>query len=205
MTTTFNSQHHAAAGGNGQNTQKFENLGSRQLFVCIGCNTPLFTGKDIVEHNAVLNSAGSIGRAVVSNKTCNFWFVKQREWMPSYGTNDIEKARGILECYRGVCKRKLGLYSTQQGLKCSCGKMVRPAFQIAKNKVKMLGVLSNNVNLGSSTNSLTNLASGSDLGKYMPLSAQQSPYKTNSLATTFGNKDGATFIGGNSLEHQHQQ
>ena len=70
----------------------------------------------------------------------------------------------------------------------------------------MLGVLSNNVNLGSSTNSLTNLASGSDLGKYMPLSAQQSPYKNSSLANTFGIKDGvSTFIGGNSLEQQQQQ
>ena len=141
VTTTFNS--HA-----GQNTQKNENLGSRQLYVCIGCNTPLFTGKDIIEHSPILNSASSIGRTIMSTRNCNFWFIKQREWMPCYGSNDIDKQRGILECYRGVCKRKLGMYSTQQGIKCSCGKMVKPGFQIAKNKVKVVGAIYNNGNMG---------------------------------------------------------
>ena len=47
--------------------------------------------------------------------------------MPNYGVPTNEKARGVLECYRKVCKRKLGQYS-MQGIRCNCGKMVKPAF-----------------------------------------------------------------------------
>ena len=57
--------------------------------------------------------------------------------------------------------------------------------------------------MGSSTNSLTNLASGSDLGRYMPLSVQASPYKSHTLANTFDSKHtNMSQIGGNSLEQQ---
>lgn len=57
--------------------------------------------------------------------------------MPTYGNSD-NQARGTLECYRKVCKRKLGQYS-MQGLRCNCGKTIKPAFQILKNKVKLVG------------------------------------------------------------------
>ena len=66
--------------------------------------------------------------------------------------------------------------------------MIKPGFQIAKNKVKVVGAIYNNGNMGLSTNSLTNLASGSDLGKYMPLSGLPSPKKLNTLANTFDSK-----------------
>ena len=53
--------------------------------------------------------------------------------------------------------------------------------------------------MGSSTNSLTNLASGSDLGRYMPVSGHPSPYKLNTLGNTF---DKGITITGNSLDQQ---
>ena len=77
----------------------------------------------------------------------------------------MEKSRGVLECYRKVCKRKLGQYNIQ-GIKCNCGKTIRPGIQIAKNKVKLVGTQSN-INLSSAGNSMTNLhSSNSELGKY---------------------------------------
>ena len=72
---------------------------------------------------------------------------------------------GVLECYRKVCKRKLGQFSTQ-GLRCNCGKTMKPGFSIAKNKVKLVGSQSTVINLGQNGNSLSNLLSSSDLGKY---------------------------------------
>ena len=53
-------------------------------------------------------------------------------------TNAEEQGRGVLECYRKVCKRKLGQFN-MQGIKCNCGKTIIPGFQIAKNKVKLVG------------------------------------------------------------------
>ena len=56
--------------------------------------------------------------------------------------------------------------------------------------------------MGSSTDSLTNLASGSDLGKYMPLSGHPSPSKLNTLGNTFDNRHGISHMGTNSIEQQ---
>ena len=85
---------------------------ARQLYVCIGCNTPLFTNKDIVDHGSDLTTASSSGRAAMSfNRNCNFYHIKQREWMPTYGNDAGIQSHGALECYRKVCKRKLGQYS----------------------------------------------------------------------------------------------
>ena len=54
-----------------------------------------------------------------------------------------------------------------QGVRCNCGKTVKPGFAIAKNKVKVVGSKSTTINLGpASGNSLSNLFSSSDLGKY---------------------------------------
>jgi len=59
-----------------------------------------------------------------------------------------------------------------QGLKCNCGKFIRPGFQIAKNKVKLIGTQSNIINLSSAGNSLTNLiANNSELNKYNVVNA----------------------------------
>ena len=62
--------------------------------------------------------------------------------------------------------------------------MVKPAFQIAKNKVKLVGGSSStNINLGPTSNSMSNLQSSSDLGKYTINSGAstnptQNPYGT---------------------------
>ena len=62
---------------------------------------------------------------------------------------------GTLECYRKVCKRKIGSFSLAGGLPCNCGTHVRPqAFQIFKNRVKPLrgnNLSSLSGNIGSST------------------------------------------------------
>lgn len=85
--------------------------------------------------------------------------------MPNFRSESMEKSRGVLECYRKVCKRKLGQYNLQ-GIKCNCGKTIRPGYQITKNKVKLVGTQSN-INLSSAGNSMTNLHStNSELGKY---------------------------------------
>ena len=139
-------------------------LHGRQLYVCVGCNTPLFTSKDIIEHNSSQTTASSSGRANLASKTCTSFFIKQREWMPNYGTSEF-KPKGTLECYRKVCKRKVGQFC-EQGLRCNCGKMIKPGNQILKNRVKLVGANSTTVHLGSSGNSMTNLQSNSDLGKY---------------------------------------
>ena len=78
------------------------------------------------------------------------------------------KDRGVLLCYRKMCRRKLGNYS-MNGLHTNEGRLIKPAFQIAKNKVKLIGSQSTSINHGQST---SNLLSSSDLvGKQMPLAA----------------------------------
>lgn len=73
----------------------------------------------------------------------------------------------MLECYRKVCKRKLGQYN-KDGLQCNCGKVVKPGYAINKAKVKMVGQNVNQANLGqNNSNSITNLhSSSSELGTY---------------------------------------
>ena len=46
------------------------------------------------------------------------------------------------------------------------GKMIKPAFAIAKNKVKLIGANPGNINVNSNGGSTSNLHSSSDLGKY---------------------------------------
>lgn len=98
--------------------------------------------------------------------------------MPNYGLQAGEaRSKGILECYRKVCKRKLGSYS-ETGLRCNCGKLVKPAYQIAKNRVKLVGSHPGGMNLGAAGSSMTNLhSSSSDLGKYQQTMVQT--YGTN--------------------------
>ena len=101
---------------------------------------------------------------------CNNFYVKQREWMI---TSDTKKQTGTLNCYRKVCKKKLGTFSNQ-GLRCNCGHFVKPAFQIAKNKVKPVGNNSTNLNIIGQ-----NQASSSDLSKY-----STDPFHTQLTAPT---------------------
>jgi hypothetical protein len=61
--------------------------------------------------------------------------------MPNYGGISQEN-KGVLECYRKVCNRKLGTYN-MEGIRCHCGQTIKPGFQIAKNKVKLVGPNSN--------------------------------------------------------------
>lgn len=98
---------------------------ARQLYVCVGCNTPLFTNKDLVEHSTSLATASSSGR-FTQKPACQCFYIKQREWMPGYGT-DENASKGTLECYRKVCKRKLGQYN-KDGIRCNCGKTVKPGY-----------------------------------------------------------------------------
>ena len=73
----------------------------------------------------------------------------------------LKKPSGTLTCYRKVCKRKLG-YFKMEGERCENGHFVKPAFVIAKNKVKPVTSTSNiAMNFGAS-----NHASNSDLSKY---------------------------------------
>lgn len=137
--------------------------GARQLYVCVGCNTPLFTSKDLIDHEQNLLTASSSGR-FTQKQPCQCFFVKQREWMPGYASEN-NATKGPLECYRKVCKRKLGQFN-KDGIRCNCGKTVKPAFQINKTKVKQVGQNMTHVNLGQSGSSSHNLHSSSDLGKY---------------------------------------
>ena len=102
---------------------------ARQLYVCIGCNTPLFSSKDVIEQNVQeLTTASSTGRVLQSNKKVSqYYYIKHREWMPNLRADSTEKSKGILECYRKVCKRKLGQYNLQ-GIKTNCGKTIKPGF-----------------------------------------------------------------------------
>ena len=86
-----------------------------------------------------------MGRSNAAKNLCTCIFVKQRDWMITSETRD--KDRGILECYRKVCKRKLGAYS-MTGLRCNCGKTIKPGFSISKNKVKQVGSQSTGLGLG---------------------------------------------------------
>lgn len=47
---------------------------ARQLFVCVGCNTPLFTNKDIVEHQSL--TSASMGRSNPTKSQCTCYYVK---------------------------------------------------------------------------------------------------------------------------------
>lgn len=62
------------------------NGNTRHLFVCIGCNTPLFTSKDIIDTtNTTATTSSSAHR---NNKQSNNYYIKQREWMQiTDGTN----------------------------------------------------------------------------------------------------------------------
>ena len=73
----------------------------------------------------------------------------------------MKKSSGPLACYRKVCQKKLGQF-TLEGQRCNCGHFVKPAFAIARNRVKTVTSTSNiTMNFGGH-----NQASNSDLSKY---------------------------------------
>jgi hypothetical protein len=87
--------------------------GQRQLYVCCGCNTPLFTSKDFVEHTSRTMVPQQAQFAATANNftsgaNCQYYFVRQREWMTPLVEQAGSKNAGQLECYRKVCRRRLG-------------------------------------------------------------------------------------------------
>ena len=85
------------------------NGNTRHLFVCIGCNTPLFTSKDIIDTtNTTATTSSSAHR---NNKQSNNYYIKQREWMQITDGTNQKKSSGPLTCYRKVCRKKLGQFN----------------------------------------------------------------------------------------------
>lgn len=81
-----------------------------------------------------------------------------------------------------------------QGIKCNCGKTIKPGFQIAKNKIKLVGAQSN-ILMSSAGNSHTNLhSSTSELKTYNISAPGNTPYVSqnvnfnNAARDTFGPK-----------------
>ena len=70
------------------NAEFFTSIGSnngRQLYVCVGCNTPLFTTKDLVENAGTATTSSSSAYRNHMSKG-NYFYVKQREWMNQVDT-----------------------------------------------------------------------------------------------------------------------
>ena len=115
------------------NQDLFNSIGhnnARHLYVCVGCNTPLFTNKDIVDHTSTATTSSSTAHRNQLSSKCTNFYVKQREWMLNMegGTSTaMKQLSGTLTCYRKVCKKKLGSFSIQ-GLRCNCGHYVKTSF-----------------------------------------------------------------------------
>ena len=97
----------------GKNSNSAKAQPPRQLYVCVGCNTPLFTSKDFVAHSSQQASyqpsgSNAFASSGEGNSNCQFYFVRQREWMAPLVDATGGRGTGALECYRKVCRRRLG-------------------------------------------------------------------------------------------------
>lgn len=63
---------------------------------------------------------------------CACMFIIKKDWMRPSSTG-----QGYLDCPKPTCNYRLGQYSWS-GLKCNCGRVVTPGFQIYKSKVKQI-------------------------------------------------------------------
>lgn len=78
-----------------------------------------------------------------------------------------------------------------QGLRCNCGKMIKPAFSLAKNRVKLVDTNNTaSINLGANINAFANLISNSDLRKYQ---TGNDEVKASSISYGMDQQDGGVF------------
>jgi dual specificity phosphatase 12 len=122
----------------------------QRRYVCRKCRHALFTSSNVIDHShAIVQLVSTAASAATGYTTtavdkstgitsmhrqqaCTSIFIEPVEWcsiVPLYGT---EK----LMC-PGTCGSKLGAYDGKQGLVCSCGARVRPAFQMISSKVEI--------------------------------------------------------------------
>eukprot|EP00347_Sterkiella_histriomuscorum_P013896 403362943 len=115
---------------------------------CKNCKAKLFSSKDIVAHEPLQNpSSPSLMSSSYSNKfgmnsqseqidpmlmkgvqnadTCSQFFIKEQKWIQTEQGN-----QGLIQCSKKGCEVKLGSYSLCSGLKCRCGRNVKPGYLI---------------------------------------------------------------------------
>jgi dual specificity phosphatase 12 len=121
----------------------------QRRYVCRKCRHALFTSSNIIEHSHAIvqlvstAASAATGYTAVTEKpnstmniqrqqACTSIFIEPVDWcnnVSSYGTDK-------LMC-PGNCGSKVGAYDGKQGLVCSCGARVKPAFQMISSKVEI--------------------------------------------------------------------
>jgi dual specificity phosphatase 12 len=121
----------------------------QRRYVCRKCRHALFTSSNVIDHShaivqlvstAASAATGYTATAAKSAATtsmhrqqaCTSMFIEPVEWCSSVPLHGTEK----LMC-PGKCGSKLGAYDGKQGLVCSCGARVKPAFQMINSKVEI--------------------------------------------------------------------
>jgi len=96
-------------------------------YACKMCRTKLFTSENLQSHQTVQG---------LKDGVCRMYFLDKMEWMK--GADDAE---GRLACPK--CDQKLGRFD-DNGISCSCGEVVKPAWKVAKSRVDAIGEPTNN-------------------------------------------------------------
>eukprot|EP00026_Physarum_polycephalum_P003235 Phypoly_transcript_03245.p1 GENE.Phypoly_transcript_03245~~Phypoly_transcript_03245.p1 ORF type:complete len:803 (+),score=274.81 Phypoly_transcript_03245:77-2485(+) len=89
-------------------------------YACKMCRTKLFTSENLQSHQTVQG---------LKEGMCRMYFLDKLDWMK-------EGAEGRLACPK--CDQKLGRFDAN-GISCSCGEIVKPAYKVQKSRVDPVG------------------------------------------------------------------
>jgi dual specificity phosphatase 12 len=122
----------------------------QRRYVCRKCRHALFASSNVIDHShaivQLVSTAASAATGYTTSTTetsssimstrrqqaCTSIFIEPVEWCNSVPLNGTEK----MMC-PGNCGSKLGAYDGKQGLVCSCGARVKPAFQMINSKAEI--------------------------------------------------------------------
>ncbi|RFU25423.1 hypothetical protein B7463_g10904, partial [Scytalidium lignicola] len=109
-----------------EHTQELGDITGRDVELrCKKCRRTLATSQYLVPHTPPTNSSPA-------SPTCTHHFLQPLSWMRT----ELEQGllNGRLECPNAKCGAQIGRYAWQ-GMRCSCGKWICPAFSLQKGRV----------------------------------------------------------------------
>eukprot|EP00347_Sterkiella_histriomuscorum_P016112 403354447 len=129
-------------------------------YCCKRCQAQLFTNRDIQEHVNLNSQSNNILSHMRTNNfnasggntnqtTCEFYYIQKKDWMSNSGNNIKDNSqKSTINCPNKSCNQIIG-QQNWNGLKCSCGRLVSPAFQMLKSQIcqKSNGKQLNNQNM----------------------------------------------------------
>jgi hypothetical protein len=117
--------------------QSFQTINLREnvsQYSCCSCNQKLFSQNEVILHDKINKQEKKVdfntGEVIECDIACSAYFISIQSWIK------CESSQGLISCPNSDCGNMIGTYSFK-GLKCKCGKVVKPGFLIYYDLLKV--------------------------------------------------------------------